>query len=50
MFRVGPYLFKRAESQPEFEQVHRLNHRTFVEEIPQHQPTGTGDLVDKFHR
>ena len=49
MLRVGPYLFKRAESKQEFEQVHRLNHRTFVDEIPQHQPTGTGALVDKFH-
>ena len=49
MLRVGPYLFKRAESKQEFEQVHRLNHRTFVDEIPQHQPTGNGILVDKFH-
>ena len=49
MLRVGHYLFKRAESEQEFEQVHRLNHRTFVDEIPQHQPTGTGALVDKFH-
>src|SRR5437868_10824631 len=49
MLRVGHYLFKRAESKQEFEQVHRLNHRTFLDEIPQHQPTGTGALVDKFH-
>src|SRR5262249_29233443 len=49
MLRVGPYFFKRAESTQEFEQVHRLNHRTFVDESPQNQPTGTGILVDKFH-
>jgi len=49
MLRVGQYLFKQAESKQEFEQVHRLNHRTFVDEIPQHEPTGTGILVDKFH-
>src|SRR5262245_13093996 len=49
MLRGGPYLFKQAESTQEFDQVHRLNHRTFVDEIPQHQPTGTGALVDKFH-
>src|SRR4051812_30331106 len=49
MLRVGHYLFKRAESKQEFEQVHRLNHRTFVDEIPQHKATGTGVLVDKFH-
>jgi len=33
----------------EFEQIHRLNYRTFVEEIPQHQPNPEGRLVDKFH-
>ena len=49
MLRVGPYSFKRAESKQEFEQVHRLNHRPFVDEIPQHPPTGSGILVDKFH-
>jgi aspartate aminotransferase-like enzyme len=49
MLRVGHYHFKRAETKHEFEQVHRLNHRTFVDEIPQHQPTGSGVLVDKFH-
>jgi aspartate aminotransferase-like enzyme len=49
MLRVGHYLFKRAETEQEFDEVHRLNHRTFVDEIPQHQPTGTGVLVDKFH-
>ncbi len=49
MLRVGHYLFKQAESKQEFDQIHRLNHRTFVDEIPQHQATGTGALVDKFH-
>lgn len=49
MFRVGHYLFKRAETRHELEQVHRLNHRTFVEEIPQHADPGNGVLVDKFH-
>lgn len=49
MLRVGKYVFKRAESKREFEQIHRLNHRTFAEEIPQHGPTETGTLVDKFH-
>src|SRR5262245_32589308 len=33
----------------EFEQIHRLNYKTFVEEIPQHQPNPEGRLVDKFH-
>ncbi len=49
MLRVGPYIFKQAETEQEFEQVHCLNHQTFVEEIPQHHPTTTGKLVDKFH-
>jgi aspartate aminotransferase-like enzyme len=50
MFRVGQYIFKRAETGQEFEQIHRLNHRTFVEEIPQHTDRGDGVLVDKFHK
>jgi aspartate aminotransferase-like enzyme len=49
MLRIGHYVFKRAETKQEFDQVHRLNYRTFVTEIPQHQDPGTGLLVDKFH-
>ena len=50
MLRVGQYVFKRAETNQEFEQIHRLNHRTFVGEIPQHPDTGNGLLIDKFHK
>ena len=49
MLCVGPYEFKIAESADELDQVHRLNYRTFVQEIPQHRDSGTGALVDKFH-
>jgi aspartate aminotransferase-like enzyme len=49
MLKVGQYVFKRAETGQEFEQIHRLNHRTFVDEIPQHPDSGGGVLVDKFH-
>jgi aspartate aminotransferase-like enzyme/GNAT superfamily N-acetyltransferase len=49
MHRVGPYTFQFAESAAEMEQVHRLNHRTFVREIPQHADPGGDRLVDKFH-
>jgi aspartate aminotransferase-like enzyme len=49
MLRVGQYVFKAAETKQELEQVHCLNYRTFVGEIPQHADTGTGVLVDKFH-
>ncbi len=49
MLRVGPYVFKRAETRHEFEQIHRLNYRTFVSEISQYTDPGTDRLVDKFH-
>jgi len=44
-----PLVFKLATEDWEFEQIHRLNYRTFVEEIPQHQPSAAQRLVDKFH-
>ena len=40
---------KIADSPDEIEQIHRLNYRTFVEEIPQHSPNPERRLVDKFH-
>ena len=49
MLQVGRYLFKRADAGNEFEQIHRLNYRTFVEEIPQHAASRRGRLIDKFH-
>lgn len=45
-----PFLFKVASEDWELDQVHRLNYRTFVEEIPQHEKSETRALVDKFHR
>ena len=42
--------FKIASEDWEFEQIFRLNYRTFVEEIPQHSRSSNGTLVDKFHR
>jgi hypothetical protein len=44
-----PLVFKVAGEAWEFEQIHRLNYKTFVEEIPQHAASLTGRLVDKFH-
>jgi aspartate aminotransferase-like enzyme len=44
-----PLVFKVATEDWEVEQIHRLNYRTFVEEIPQHQPSASQRLVDKFH-
>jgi aspartate aminotransferase-like enzyme/N-acyl-L-homoserine lactone synthetase len=49
MLRVGRYVFKRAQSSDEIEQVHRLNYRIFVGELRQYTDTGAGRLVDKFH-
>ncbi len=45
----SPLIFKFAAEDREFEQIHQLNYRTFVEEIPQHQASPTHRLVDKFH-
>lgn len=42
-------VFKVASEEWEFEQIHRLNYRTFVEEIPQHAASPAHRLVDKFH-
>ncbi|HYM60545.1 MAG TPA: aminotransferase class V-fold PLP-dependent enzyme [Thermoanaerobaculia bacterium] len=44
-----PLVFKTATEDWELEQVHQLNYRTFVEEIPQHQRSPTNRLVDRFH-
>lgn len=46
---TSPLVFKTASEDWEIEQIHRLNYRTFVEEIPQHQASPTHRLVDKFH-
>ncbi len=44
-----PLTFKTANEDWEFEQIHRLNYKTFVEEIPQHHASPTHRIVDKFH-
>src|ERR1035437_6233826 len=41
--------FKEAETPDEVEQIHRLNHRIFAEEIGQHSQTANGRLIDRFH-
>src|ERR1041385_2778600 len=45
----APLVFKFASEDWEFEAIHRLNYKTFAEEIPQHEKSPTGRLVDKFH-
>src|SRR5258705_12712928 len=50
MKKAEPSLrFKIAGDNWEFEAVHRLNYKTFVEEIPQHARNPDQRLVDKFH-
>jgi aspartate aminotransferase-like enzyme len=44
-----PLVFKFASEDWEFEQIHRLNYKTFAEEIPQHDRSPSHRLVDKFH-
>ncbi|HET7522461.1 MAG TPA: aminotransferase class V-fold PLP-dependent enzyme [Bacillales bacterium] len=40
--------FKIASEPAEFEQIHRLNYKTFVEEIPQHERNQENRLIDRF--
>lgn len=44
-----PLVFKFASEDWEFEQIHRLNYKTFAEEITQHERSPAQRLVDKFH-
>jgi hypothetical protein len=37
--------YKIAETENEFEQIFRLNYKTFVEEIPQHERNAEKRLV-----
>jgi GNAT superfamily N-acetyltransferase len=46
----APLTIKVANEDWEFEEIHRLNYRTFVEEIPQHEVSPARRLVDKFHQ
>jgi GNAT superfamily N-acetyltransferase len=46
---MGTLVYKIANEATEFEQIFRLNYKTFVEEIPQHNVNSEKRLVDKFH-
>ena len=50
MSQVQTTEFKIATEGWEFEQIHKLNYQTFVEEIPQHPRESSKRLVDQFHR
>ena len=46
---MDSFTFKIADQQWELDEICQLNHQTFSEEIPQHEKTANGFLVDKFH-
>ncbi len=43
------YIFKIATEDWEFERIFELNHATFAEEVPQHEPNSSRRLIDRFH-
>lgn len=49
MMNKSGYVVKIADKEIEFELIHRLNYKTFVEEIPQHHKNESDYLIDKFH-
>jgi hypothetical protein len=49
MIAEPPLRFKIADADCEFEAIHRLNYKTFAEEIPQHGQNREQCLVDRFH-
>lgn len=42
-------IYKVADQVWEFESIHKLNYKTFVEEIPQHEETKDRVRIDCFH-
>lgn len=49
MRKPSALTFEIATHEWQFEAIHRLNYKTFVEEIPQHENNPAGRLVDRFH-
>jgi aspartate aminotransferase-like enzyme len=50
MKSIQPIEFKIASEVWEFDQIYKLNYKTFVGEIPQHDPNGSRTLVDRFDK
>ncbi len=42
-------IYKVADQDWEFDSIHKLNYKTFVEEIPQHEETKERVRIDRFH-
>jgi aspartate aminotransferase-like enzyme len=41
--------FKAVTTDDELQQIHRLNHRTFAEELGQYEINSSGELVDRYN-
>ena len=50
MMRDSAFIIKIASESWEFDAIHALNYRTFVEEISQHASNESRMLIDKFHK
>lgn len=48
MISTPELTFKIASEPSEFEQIYRLNYKTFVEEIPQHESNEDNRLIDRY--
>jgi aspartate aminotransferase-like enzyme len=46
---LNGFVYRIARLPWELEAIHALNYKTFVEEIPQHQPNKERKLIDRFH-
>lgn len=42
------FVYRRAETEEDFERLRRLNHATFAEELGQYEPRPDGRLIDRF--
>ena len=49
MSLLDGFIYKIADLPWEIQAVHALNYKTFVDEIPQHEPNAQKALTDKFH-
>ncbi|HEX7063647.1 MAG TPA: GNAT family N-acetyltransferase [Bacillales bacterium] len=49
MITTSSLMFKIASEPSEFEQIYKLNYKTFVGEIPQHEENAENRLIDRFH-
>ena len=49
MEEITKQLTVKYANQEEYDEIHKLNHAIFAEEIPQHEQRNDNKLVDNFH-